>query len=116
MPAGHTKVHQINEPTPMTTCASITHKALYRTRDGAADYAFSFETREDSSWRVYIDNQPSYQGRPDEPATTQRACEGDRHYVDWSRPIASLSDAKNVAAIWADKTQDYIKTGKRFDA
>jgi hypothetical protein len=84
---------------------------LYRTRDGAADYAFCFEAIQDRGWRIHIESQPSYQDRPTDPANTQRACENDRYYIDWPRPIESLSDAKIVAAIWADKTQDYIKRG-----
>ena len=100
----------------MTVCAPTKHRAVYRTSDGAADYAFSFETQEDSCWRVYIENQPTYQGGSDDPAITQRGCDGIRSYIDWSRPIESLSDAKIVAAIWADKIQEYIKVGRRLDA
>jgi hypothetical protein len=83
---------------------------LYRTRDGAADYAFCFEAQ-DRLWRVRIESQPSYQNQSDDPTTTQRVCEDDRYYIDWPRPIESLSDARMAAAIWAEKTQEYIKTG-----
>ena len=35
----------------------ITHKSKYRTKDGRADYGFSFEQQSVGNWRVYIDNQ-----------------------------------------------------------
>jgi hypothetical protein len=89
------------------------HKANYRTTDGSADYRFSFEERWNGRWRIYIDQQPSYRGRADDAHSTHRLSDG-RQYVCWTKSIRSLEDAKRVAAIWADKTQRYIRTGSDF--
>lgn len=35
----------------------------YRTKDGRADYEFSFEQQRNGEWRAYIVSQPSYRGR-----------------------------------------------------
>ena len=90
----------------------ITHKAKYRTKDGMADYAFSFEQQTGGNWRVYIDNRPPDGGRDESGPATHR--DGSRKYVCWDTPIASLVDAKQVAATWADKTQSYIRLGENF--
>ena len=87
-------------------------RAFYRTRDGAADYRFSFEERSDGTWRAYIEWQPSYRGRGTGERATHRLSDGGRKYVCWTKPLRSLSEAKSVAATWADHTQRYIKTGK----
>ncbi len=89
-------------------------RTLYRTSDGAADYGFSFEEQPDGSWRAYIESQPSYRGRDTDPHSTHRLSDGSRRYVCWTTPLRSLEVAKRVAALWADKTQDYIRTGTTF--
>jgi hypothetical protein len=86
----------------------------YRTSDGQADYKFSFEEQSDGTWRAYIENQPSYCGRATEASITHRLSDGDRKYVCWSKPLDSLESAKKVAALWADGTQKYIRTGIGF--
>ena len=83
----------------------------YRTKDGQADYRFSFENQPDGNWRVYIGSQPSYRGRSEGAVETHRLPDGERQYICWTDAICSLPDAKAIAAIWADKTQNYIRTG-----
>ncbi len=87
---------------------------FYRTRDGQADYYFSFERQPDGSWKVFILSQPVYQGRSTSLHDTHRLIDGGRHYICWTTPLWSLEDARNVAALWADKTQEYIATGRTF--
>ncbi|NTW99429.1 MAG: hypothetical protein HGB35_05790 [Geobacteraceae bacterium] len=89
-------------------------KRFYRTSDGLADYGFSFEKQADGIWRAYIDNQPSYQGRNTDAHSTHRLSDGARKYVCWTSPLRSLEEARQVAALWADKTQQYIRTGNSF--
>ena len=84
----------------------------YRTKDSEQDYEFSFEEQSDGSWRAYIVSQPSYDGHPDDSHTTHRLSEGGRKYVCWDRPIRTLAEMKTVAALWADCTQAYRKTGR----
>lgn len=90
------------------------HRCFYRTKDGRVDYEFSFEEQADGSWRAYIANQPSYGNRPSGCHTTHRLSDGLRKYVCWTQKLQTLQDAKQVAAMWADKTQEYIRTGARF--
>lgn len=90
------------------------YRTYYRTTDGRADYYFSFEELSDGTWRAYIEGQPSYQGRSDGAHSTHRLTEGDRKYVCWTRELYSLEEAKQVAALWANKTQEYIRTGRSF--
>jgi hypothetical protein len=86
----------------------------YRTKDGRADYGFSFEQLSDGSWRAYIENQPSYGGRDDSGHATHRLSDGSRQFVCWTDPVWSLDGIKQIAAKWADATQQYIQTGRRF--
>jgi hypothetical protein len=88
--------------------------AYYRTSDGSFDYQFSFEEQNDGTWRPYILNQPSYNGRETDQHSTHRLADGSRNYVCWDRLLETLEEAKKVAAIWADKTQEYIRSGNRF--
>jgi len=89
-------------------------RATYRTKDGRADYSFSYERQSDGTWRAYIVSQPGYGGRDEGAHPTHRLSSGSRKYVCWSAPIPSLEQAKRVSALWADATQEYIRSGKRF--
>jgi hypothetical protein len=90
------------------------YRSFYRTSDGAADYQFLFEEQADGTWRAYITEQPSYRSRPSDAHSTHRLSDGDRKYVCWTDPLESLEEAKQVAALWANATQNYIRTGKTF--
>ncbi|QEG15573.1 hypothetical protein [Gimesia maris] len=90
-------------------------QATYRTRDGQADYRFNFEQQSNGTYRAYITSQPGYNGRASDAHTTHRNSDANgRKFVCWTRPLNSLSEAKAVAAQWADATQQYRKTGHRF--
>lgn len=87
----------------------------YRTKDGRADYGFSFERETSGEWRAYIVSQPSYQGRDTGMHPTHRLYNtAGRPYVCWTTTLRSEHEARQVARTWADKTQNYIKTGQRF--
>ncbi len=90
------------------------YRAKYRTNDGRADYRFSFEEQRNGQWRAFILSQSSYGSRSTGLHPTHRLTSGGRYYVCWDGPIRSLAEAKSVAAKWANCTQDYIRTGKRF--
>ena len=83
----------------------------YRTKDGRADYEFSFEQQRDSSWRAYIVSQPSYGFRATDADSTHRLTDNGRKYVCWTRPIRTRDDLEKIVALWCDRTQDYIKYG-----
>lgn len=87
----------------------------YRTKDGKVDYCFSFERQPDGSYRAYIQRPPSYRSRCHCPQCTHRnEDQWGRRYVCWTSKLWSEADAKAVAAKWAECTQDYIRTGRRF--
>lgn len=86
----------------------------YRTSDGGADYVFDFE-HHPGSWRIYIVDQPPYGGRHEGTIETHRLTDAGRRYICWDRPVPTLDDAKGIAAMWADATQEYVRSG-RFGA
>jgi hypothetical protein len=90
----------------------ITHKAKYRTKDGLADYGFSFEQQADGSWRVYIETLPPYGDHDGCAPATRGEADGSRRFVSSDTAITTLVGAKDVAATWADKTQSYIRFGE----
>jgi len=96
------------------TANLIQRRVFYRTKDGQADYRFSFEQMVDGAWRAYIENQPCYGTRDTGAHPTHRLSDGDRKYVCWTTALRSEQEARRVAALWADSTQEYIRTGVRF--
>ena len=93
---------------------SMAMTTYYRTRDGQADYRFSIERQTDGTYKTFILSQPNYGSRATGAHETHRLTAGGRYYVCWDRPLHSEEEAKNVAALWADATQAYIKSGQRF--
>ena len=66
--------------------------------------------------RIYVESQPSYQGRPDGGSSTHRLTSGGgapTHICikDECKP-ASLSAAQSLAHRWANATERYIATGR----
>lgn len=87
------------------------HKIKYRAK-GGFDYEFTFTwTPQLNGWRVYIDRQPGYGNRNASEVATHRLGTNSRPYVCWTTPLRSYEDARQVAALWADSTQQYIATG-----
>jgi hypothetical protein len=78
----------------------------YRTRDGLADYGFSIEYRPGVGWRAYVVFFPIDIPRSGSMLLPYQSVDHDgRPYIDWSGRIASLGDAKTVAALWAELIQ-----------
>ncbi|QEG15586.1 hypothetical protein GmarT_14270 [Gimesia maris] len=88
------------------------YRVYYRTKDGLADYLFLFEEQPDGTWHAYIESQPGYQRRASDAHSIHRLSDGNRKYVCWNTPLYSYSQVKQVAALWADKTQQYIRTSR----
>jgi hypothetical protein len=85
---------------------------VYRTKDGEADYGFSLEEQPDGSWRAYIVSQPSYRSRGRSLDMTHRLADRNgRYFVCWTRSVHSIEEMKEIAVLWADRTQRYIKDG-----
>jgi hypothetical protein len=89
--------------------------AKYRTLDGATDYMFRFREFEDRTFRIYILESPSYGARNSHPQFTHRN-EDERGllFICWTRPITDLSDARKIAAKWAEATEQYRHNGVLF--
>ncbi len=85
----------------------------YRTKDGQADYGFSFDRRSEG-YRIYIIQQPSYEGRADDSHSAHRLRDDKGPYVCWTGKLETESQAQHVAARWADCTQNYIRFGIPF--
>lgn len=68
----------------------------------------------DGEWRAYIRRQPDYRGRPTGLHSTHRYRDQDGYYVCWSEPLDSQEDCQTVARLWAEKTENYIRTGESF--
>lgn len=88
------------------------YKKVYTTADGSDNFFFSFEQQSNGTWRVYIERIPYYGDRSTEMHATHILTDGARKYICWDHPIQTFNDAANVAALWAEKTQNYIKTGQ----
>jgi len=86
----------------------------YRTQDEREDYTFSFEEQGDGSWLAFIIDSPEYGRRSEGLHETHRLTQDGRNYVCWDRPLNDPRDCMEVAARWADCTQEYIRSGKRF--
>jgi hypothetical protein len=93
----------------------MTTRRTYRRQDGRFFFDFTFALRSDGTWRIYLETQPPYSsyGRDDSLRATHRLNDG-QHYVCWTGPIRSLDEAKSVAKLWAEKTAEYLTTGRRF--
>ncbi|GHU30478.1 hypothetical protein AGMMS50256_17480 [Betaproteobacteria bacterium] len=91
-------------------------RLIYRTQDGQADYSFSFEPQSNGEIYIYIFKQPSYQGRNEDAHATHRYTDSrdGRKYICREPQPRTESDARKVAAAWADLTQEYIRSGKKF--
>ena len=80
----------------------------YRSTDGTAFFRFRFTLR-GNDVRIHILEFPN-------PGTGSCHVLHDSHgpYVCWSKPIPSMDAAKRVAAIWAEATLVYQRTGRVF--
>ena len=90
------------------------YRKYFRTSDGLSDYLFRFEEQSDRTWRAYIQRQPSYRGRATDAHSTHRLSDASGEYICWDHPLQTLDDAMRVAASWANNTQEYIRSGRRF--
>lgn len=86
----------------------------YRTNDGQDTFEFSVE-KTGGDLRIYIVRQPDYNGRARDCHTTHRLSDGRRKYICWAGRLRAWGDAEDVASLWSERTQRYIRTGKRFE-
>ncbi|MBT3380512.1 MAG: hypothetical protein HN742_00120 [Lentisphaerae bacterium] len=92
----------------------MAYRGTYRTKSGRNRFRFAFEKQPDGDVRAYIENQPSYEGRATDGHSTHRYSDGSRRYVCYDPMPDNLDDAIEVAKAWADHTEEYVRTGRRF--
>jgi len=87
-------------------------------RENYRGFAFRYCKDVDSPGkvRIYVEQQPSYQGRPTDSHNTHRLNSGGGappHICikSESKP-SNLSEAQNLAHQWARGTENYIKYGR----
>lgn len=109
--------------TPQDEQAMVTTSSLntsgsevvyYRTRNGRSDYKFRIAQIPGVGYRVHILDQPSYGSRDTGAHPTHRLKDSRGRYICWAGRIKTNKEARQVAAAWADKTEDYILRGERF--
>jgi len=88
---------------------------LYRA-EGGVDFRFRFVwISASNTWRIYILDGPSYNGRNAGAHETHRLGLPNNPYICWAGAISDYDDARYIASIWANATMVYIRTG-RFPA
>jgi hypothetical protein len=86
----------------------------YKTKSGEHQFSFRFQEQKSGEWIAYIASQPDYCGRPDDAHTTHRLSDSCGRYVCWNKPLQTFQEAKQVVATWCEKTEQYIRYGKKF--
>ncbi|MDO8632598.1 MAG: hypothetical protein Q7R41_19115 [Phycisphaerales bacterium] len=89
----------------------------YTTRDRRFEFVFDLQPVDDQV-RVYIVDQPSYQGRSEDGHDTHRKYDSDKglHYVSIEDRMSptNVPHALTWAVSWAEHTGNYIRTGRHF--
>jgi len=92
----------------------------YTTRDKTRVIQFGF-TRSGpgaAGWRAYILSPINYRGRASDGHTSHRYHDdiNKLYYVCWDPEPATFAEMKSIAAMWAELTHDYIRTGESIDS
>ena len=92
----------------------------YTTRDGQFEFSFDLQPVDDTV-RIYILDQPSYDGRDNDGESTHRLTEHEGRYagtlyvcVERGDDPTNVPDALSWLVYWAEKTSEYIRTGRKF--
>lgn len=86
----------------------------YRTKNGRKSYAFDIRDCGGAGYRVYILEEPDYGSRDSSAHATHRLQDEHGRYVCWTDRLETVAAAREVAALWADMTEDYILHGRTF--
>lgn len=90
----------------------MSNEDLYVTPLGT-EFRFGFEFN-DGNYEIHILNQPAYGDRADDLHSTHRLTSGGGFKVCWTGPTPTLAEAKRIAGLWADHTENYILNGEPF--
>lgn len=89
----------------------------YRSHHVRHPFTFNLVKQSDGEVRIYILDGPSYGSRATDGHSTHRYFDhGNRPYVCIEQRLrpTNLHDARSWARYWADKTAQYVKTGRPF--
>ena len=102
----HSRIAIVNGSNSSSISASRT--LTYRSTDGSSFFCFRFTLR-GNDFRIYILEFPN-------PSTGSCHVLHDNNgpYICWSQAIPSMAAAKRVAAMWAEATLVYQRTGRVF--
>jgi hypothetical protein len=92
----------------------MAYKGTYRTKSGRYYFRFSFEKQRNGEERIYILDQPSYRARATDGHSTHRYGLDRRSYICYEPSPRNRDEAIKVAKAWAENTEKYIETGKKF--
>ncbi len=92
----------------------MAYAGTYRTESGRNYFRWSFEQQANGTVRAYILAQPDYEGRDEDGHSTHRYGLGERPYICYDPMPDNLQDAINIAKVWAEKTEAYIRWGETF--
>lgn len=113
-----TTFQTINSLTAGTLHSSQVYQ--YKTKDGRAVFAFSYEYQPEGYYDIVIHHLPSYQGRNDSSSVAhwlhcyesplgKKIC-----FVEGKEPT-TLEKAKKISTQYAELTWTYIRTGISID-
>lgn len=83
---------------------------------GLERFCFRIVERWNGECRIYIVDQPSYCGWPTDGHSTHRYRDDNGYFVCVRDDLipTNFSHAKAWARYWAERTTDYIRTGRPF--
>ena len=87
---------------------------FYRSSNGRSDYGFRIQRMGNDRYRVYVLDHPSYGSRDTNDLVTHMLHDSHGPYICFTGNIENVEQARNLAATWADKTEDYILHGRHF--
>jgi hypothetical protein len=102
---------------PAQAGAAQSRRYQYRSRHIRHPFVFNLVKQPDGEVRIYIVDSPSYRSRQTDGHSTHRyQDQSNRYYVcvDHSLRPTNFHDARSWARYWADKTAQYMRTGRPF--
>ena len=85
----------------------------YRSRSGQSRYKFDIQWVA-NGYRIYILEHPSYGSRDTGAHPTHRLRDSRGSFVCWTGHLATIEQARKIAALWAEETEDYILRKRQF--
>lgn len=92
-------------------------RTVYRCGWYGLGFRFTLRNMGAADWRAYIDEQPSYRGRSDDPHTSHRYSDAERfqRYICVRQTVTSENQMVSYAADWSRRTAVYVLTGTTID-